>query len=637
MAKLRPALDFGTLVLSVRPMAALTSKRDTVAGGGAETAIIAAIIVSLMYFGRDVLLPIALAILLSFVLAPLVRALQNWWIPRAFSVIAVVLLSCLALFVIGGMIAVEATQLAGNLPRYKSTIDAKISSLRTTITIGGPLARAAAMLEDLGREVSRPVAAGMNALSMAQSPERAKEPVPVEVREVPAGPFERLSNVITGLLHPLATTGITFIYAIFILLQREDLRNRVIKLAGARDLHKTTAALDDAGRRLSRLLLTQLSVNVAFGAAAGTGLWIIGVPSPMLWGILSAILRFIPYIGAMISGLFPLTLAVAVEPGWSKAILTGLLYVSLDAFVGNLIEPLLYGRTSGLSPFALVVSATFWTFLWGPVGLVLAAPMTICLVVMGRHVERLKFLDVMLGDEPPLSPPEVFYQRMLAGDPAEEIDRAETLSKEHTLISYFDDVALKGLKLAQIDLSRGYLDPSRLDKIRAAVGELMDELAEQQERSNDLEITAAAVDIKSDPGRPVLCIAGRSKLDECAALMMAHLLGKHGFNARADGPDVLSTLGVIGLEKEGAAIVLLSYLDTGSVAHMRYAIRRLRRGLPRVKLLLGCWLFDGNKAHLREQVKADTVAASLSEAVSHFLAAHQGRVLVSTRHLPTLY
>jgi predicted PurR-regulated permease PerM len=454
------------------------SKRDSVDGGRAGAAIVAAIIVSLIYFGRDVLLPIALAVLLSFVLAPLVRLLQKCWIPRIVAVVVVVLLTFLAMFAIGGTIAMEATRLAEDLPRYKSTLDSKISSLRSTIAGGGPFARAAETLEDFGRELSKPVTAGMNALSSAQPSQKAKHPVPVEVLQAPAGPFQHLSNVISSLLHPLATTGITFIFAVFILLKREDLRDRVIKLAGSHDLHKTTAALDDAGRRLSSVLLAQLAVNSAFGVIIGAALWIIGVPSPVLWGILSAILRFIPYIGALISGVFPLMLAIAIEPGWSKAILTVILFISLEAFVGNVVEPPLYGRSSGLSPFALLVSATFWPVLWGPIGLVLTAPMTICLVVMGRHVESLKFLEVMLGDQPPLSPPEIFYQRMLAGDPAEEVDRTEKVLKEQPLSAYYDDVALRGLKLAQNDLARGSLDSVRVEKIKTSIGELVDELGE---------------------------------------------------------------------------------------------------------------------------------------------------------------
>lgn len=495
------------------------------------------------------------------------------------------------------------------------------------------------MLEDLGREINKPVDARLNARSMTRSPEQETEPVPVEVRQPPAGPLEGLSTLISPLLGPLATTGIIFIFVLFVLLEREDLRNRVIKLAGSHDLHKTTAALDDAGRRLSRLLLTQLAVNTAFGAVIGTGLWIVGVPSPVLWGILSGILRFVPYIGAFIAAVFPLTLAIAVDPGWSMLVLTGILFLTDEPLLGYLIEPLLYGRSSGLSPVALVVSATFWTSLWGPIGLVLAAPMTICLVVMGHHVERLKFLDVMLGDEPPLSPLEMFYQRMLAGDPAEEIDRAEKLLKEQPLSAYYDDVALKGLKPAQDDLTRGSLDPARIEKIRAAIGELVDDHAEQEDRiplqniTNDTKAPAAAVALKNgNPGDlpllateqfapgweaevPVLCIAGSSRLDESAALMLAQLLGKHGLSARVEGPDALSTSNIDHLDMAGVATVGLSYLDANSPAHMRYAIRRLRRRLPNVKVLLGCWMVDGDTEKLRELVKADTVAATLQDAV----------------------
>jgi predicted PurR-regulated permease PerM len=604
------------------------SKPDCAGGGRTGVAIVAAIIVGLIYFGRDVLLPIALAVLLSFVLAPLVRTLQKCWIPRAVAVVVVVLLTFMAMFAIGGTIAMEATQLANDLPRYNSTIQAKISSLQNKIADGGPLARAAGTLGDFGRELSKPLTAGMNALSTAQSSQRAKHPVPVEVVQAPAGPFEHLSNVISGLLHPLATTGITFTYVVFILLKREDLRNRIIKLAGAHDLHKTTAALDDAGRRLSRLLMAQLAVNVAFGIMIGVGLQIIGVPSPVLWGILSAILRFIPYVGALISGLFPLTLAIAVEPGWSIAILTGLLFISTDALLGNFIDPLFYGRSSGLSPFALVVSATFWTVLWGPIGLVLTAPMTICLVVLGRHVESLKFLEVMLGDEPPLSPPEIFYQRMLAGDPAEEIDRAEQLLREQPLSAYYDDVALKGLKLAQADFTRESLDPVRVEKIRTSIGELADELGELEDRTSlqtgtrDIEVSAAPASELKDgvraglpPDRLIVCVAGRSKLEESAALMLAQLLGKHGLRARFHGPETLSVLGILTLAKEGAAIVFLSYLDTNSPAHMRYAISRLRKRLPKTKILLGCWMPDRDSEDLRELVKADGIATTLREAL----------------------
>ena len=262
------------------------------------------------------------------------------------------------------------------------------------------------------------------------------------MRQPDPGALESLKALISPLLHPLATTGIIVIFVIFILLQREDLRNRLIRLAGSHDLQRTTAALDDAANRLSRLFLIQLLLNGTFGVIIGTGLWLIGVPSAILWGILAAVLRFVPYIGAAIAAAFPLALAVAVDPTWSMLLWTLALFLIVEPIVGHVIEPMVYGHSTGLSPVAVVASATFWTALWGPIGLVLATPLTVCLVVLGRHVERLEFLDVMFGDRPALSPPEIFYQRMLAGDPTEASDKAEEFLKERSLAPYYDEVAL---------------------------------------------------------------------------------------------------------------------------------------------------------------------------------------------------
>lgn len=339
------------------------------------------------------------------------------------------------------------------LPRYQFTIREKIKSIRGTAATSGTLERAADVLQDLGNELNKPKDPAAPQPTAASSHE--PKPIPVEVRPPPPTALDNITTLFSPLLRPLTTTGITAIFVIFILLQREDLRNRFIKLAGSHDLQKTTAALDDAASRLSRLFLLQLAVNVAFGVLIGTGLWIIGIPSPILWGILAAVLRFVPYIGAVIAAVFPLTLAAAVDPGWSMLVWTAALFVVTEPVIGHVIEPLLYGHSTGLSPVAVVAPATFWTALWGPIGLVLATPLTICLVVLGRHAERFQFLDVMLGDRPPLSPPELFYQRMLAEDPAEAVDKAEEFLKERSLSSYYDEVALPGLKLAQNDVLRG--------------------------------------------------------------------------------------------------------------------------------------------------------------------------------------
>jgi AI-2E family transporter len=453
-----------------------------------------------------------------------------------------------------------------------------------------------------------------------------------------------LRTLISPLLHPLATTGIIIIFVIFILLQREDLRNRLIRLAGSHDLQRTTAALDDAAGRLSRLFLIQLLLNGTFGVVIGTGLWFIGIPSAILWGILAAVLRFVPYIGAVIAAAFPLALAVAVDPSWSMLIWTVALFLVVEPIVGHVIEPMVYGHSTGLSPVAVVASATFWTALWGPIGLVLATPLTICLVVLGRHVERLQFLDVMFGDRPALSPPEIFYQRMLAGDPTEAAEKAEEFLKERSLSSYYDEVALKGLQLAQADAERGALNHERLTKIRDAVSEFANNLSDQDDRpppkvrsTTDTEAASAVETVAEDAPyenlpvlskedlppdwqgeHRVLCVAGRGPIDEAAAIMLGQLSTAHGLAARVEGPEALSTTNVFRLETTGVAIVCLVYLDASAPSHMRYSVRRLRRKLPKATIILSCWMRDVDPValeKLRDGAKADLVAASLGEAL----------------------
>jgi predicted PurR-regulated permease PerM len=607
---------------------------------GVAAAVTAAIVIGALYFGREVFVPIALAILLSFVLAPLVRLLQRWYVPRGLSVVVVVLLAFTSIFALGGVIATQVAELAGELPRYQITMREKIRSIRGTAAPSGALERAADVLSDLGKELNKPKepAAGQTAPLQTAPPGQEAKPIPVEVRQPPPTALESIAALISPLLHPLTTTGIIAIFVVFILFQREDLRNRFIKLAGSHDLQKTTAALDDAATRLSKLFLIQLALNTAFGVVIGTGLWVIGIPSPVLWGILAAVLRFVPYIGAVISAVFPLTLAAAVDPGWSMLLWTAALFLVVEPVVGHVIEPLLYGHSTGLSPVAVVASATFWTALWGPVGLVLSTPLTICLVVLGRHVERFEFLDVMFGDRPALSPPELFYQRMLAEDPAEAVDKAEEFLKERPLSIYYDDVALPGLKLAQNDILRGSLDRAQSQRIKAAVMEVVDDLADQDDRVLVKETThdaeaAAAIEAVHDAAAdlpvlsserlapawqgetPVLCVAGRGYLDEAVALMLAQLLQKHGLRARVEGADAMASLNIFRLDTSGVVMVCLSYLDASSPAHMRYSIRRLRRRLPEAKIVLGCWLAHVDAAMLRETANADVVATTLRDAV----------------------
>jgi len=611
------------------------------------TAILAVIIITTLYFGRDIFIPVAMAILLSFVLAPLVGLLQRIRIPRGMAVVSVVLFAFALLFAMGSLFATQLTQLAEDLPRYQSTISDKIQSFRDTTAGRGTLERASGMLKDLSKQLDKPAdAQSAPAAGSVLTPKSAGpvSPVPVEVLQPAPGALESLSALIAPLLHPLATTGIIIIFVIFILLQREDLRNRLIRLAGSRDLQRTTAALDDAASRLSRLFLIQLLLNGTFGIVIGIGLWVIGIPSAVLWGILAAVLRFVPYIGAVIAAAFPLTLAVAVDPGWSMLLGTLVLFLVVEPLVGHVIEPMVYGHSTGLSPIAVVVSATFWTALWGPIGLVLATPLTVCLVVLGRHVERLEFLDIMFGDRPALSPPEIFYQRMLASDPTEASEKAEEFLKERSLSSYYDEVALKGLQLAQADAERGALNQERLAKIRDAVREFADNLSDHDDRpppklnaTTDAEATSAVESVALDAPsehlpvldkqelplewqgeHPVLCLAGRDLLDEAAAIMLGQLSTAHGLAARVEGPEALSTSNVFRLETAGVAVVCLVYMDARAPAHMRYAVYLFRRKLPKATIILCCWIKDIDSAALEQigdSVKADLVAHNLGEAV----------------------
>jgi len=631
-----------------QPFNARTSEELVALLGAVATALLAVIIITTLYFGRELFIPIAMAILLSFVLAPLVGLLQRIRVPRAIAVVSVVILAFGLIFALGSLLASQLTQLAGDLPRYQSTISEKIQSFRDTSAGRGTLERASGMLKDLSKELDKPKEGeAPPPLGSRLGPKAPAPllPVPVEVRQPDPGALESLRALISPLLHPLATTGIIIIFVIFILLQREDLRNRLIRLAGSHDLQRTTAALDDAASRLSRLFLIQLLLNGTFGVVIGIGLWLIGTPSAILWGILAAVLRFVPYIGAVIAAAFPLALAVAVNPGWSMLLWTLALFLVVEPVVGHVIEPMVYGHSTGLSPVAVVASATFWTALWGPIGLVLATPLTVCLVVLGRHVERLEFLDVMFGDRPALSPPEIFYQRMLAGDPTEAAEKAEEFLKERSLSSYYDEVALKGLQLAQADAERGALNHERLTKIRDAVAEFANDLSDQDDRpppkirsTTDAEASSAVESVAENAPyedlpvlakgdlppqwqgeHPVLCVAGRSLIDEAAAIMLGQLSTAHGLSARVEAAEALSTTNIFRLETTGVAIVCLVYLDASAPAHMRYAVRRLRRKLPQATIILGCWIKDidpGGLERLRDGAKADLVAASLGEAVN---------------------
>ena len=463
------------------------------------------------------------------------------------------------------------------------------------------------------------------------------QPTPVVVVSQNGGELAVAGGYVAPLARPLATFVAVLLFTGFMLAQREDIRNRLIRLLGADDLQQTTAALDDAGRRVGRMLLAQLALNACFAALAGAALWLIGLPSPFLWGVIGGVLRFVPYIGPIIGASLPLLLAFIVDANWSSLLWTGGLFLALEALFGNVVEPLLVGRSSGLSPVAVLVSATVWAFLWGPIGLVLSTPLTIVLVVLGRHVSRLEFLDILLGDRPALAPDEVFYQRMLAGDPLEARLQAREFLRVRALATYYDSVALPALRRAHLDIMRGLVANDRLATLIAATRKLVDKVGEDVEKranarrwrvhppaDEDLkpDKPAARVTLTPDVVAPnwrgsqaIAVLYSDNPLDEPAALMLRQVMQRHGLGARAARlEDVRDAT-----EKDaaGVALVCLSFFEPMSAQHLRAASRAVRRRAPGARILLCIWQETDESLLrvLRRRLRVDGIVTTMSDAI----------------------
>ena len=642
--------DVRALGLIVPPRPTRIPAAETPKGSLASPLIVAAIIVMALYYGRDVLIPITIAVLLSFVLAPLVNRLRRLRIGRIASVVFAVLLATGVIAALSSVIGVQVADLVDDVPRYQSTIERKIDGLRA-----GPLGTAMDYLANANRAIHE------TANEEKKEPPKPSEPGPpppkpllVEMKDRPPSALDLASTVLSPVVQPLATTGIVFVVLLFILMQREDLRDRMIRLAGSSDLHRTTVAMDDAARRLSRYFLGQLALNSAFGLVIGVGLFLIGVPNPVLWGIFSAVMRFVPYIGAFVSAVFPVAVAAAVDPGWTMVIATLILFGIVEPLVGQIIEPLVYGHSTGLSPFAVLVSALFWTWLWGPIGLLLSTPLTVCLVVLGRHVDALEFLDVLFSDRPALTPIENFYQRMLADDPEEAQEHAETILRQCSLSAYYDEVVLKGLELAARDAARGVLTPEQKADIRTSIGALIEDLESRDDKRPPPQPGKSArrlIGIKAPEAEPacdtdpifasapaadelpaawreegaVLCVAGRGFLDEPAAAILSQLLRKHGLGARAVSFSELARAKIDSFEPGPVRMTCVISLAIGDEpGHLRRLVARLRRKMPGIPIAVGLWRIDEqgllDEAHRRE-IEADEHVSSLRDTIEAVLTA----------------
>lgn len=569
--------------------------------------ILALIVVGLLYWGKDVFLPLALATLLSFVLAPPVRLLERRGVWRSIAVSSVVSLTFISVAGLSVFLAGQTLRLAEDLPRYQSTMRDKIRSVRGPAGESSVLGRAATILSDLGQELSgRPT----DPQPQSTLPYKAivQQPIPVEVRSPAVGPLAIIGTFAGPLLHPIALGGLVVIFVFFILLQREDLRARLISIAGTDDLNRTTSALDDAAVRLSRFFLTQFLISVGFGVVIGVGLYLIGIPRAALWGVLAALMRFVPYVGGIIAAAFPVALAIAVDPGWSMLLWTAALFVVADLVTGQIIEPATQGHSTGLSPMAVLIATTFWGLLWGPIGLVLAVPFTVCLTTLGRYTQRLRFIETLLGDRPALSNSQLLYQRLLAGDAGEASTHGRELVRMTSLTDYYDDVVLPALQLARQDLARGSIDADRLAAVQASAREMIEQLGE------------SATARRAGPlGRPaILCISGRDFADETVALVLTQLLRLEGFEVSILGAEHLDEWPSQSGSARPLRLVFLSLMDPPTTVHVRYGVRRIRRQARGADVIVGMWRpRDPDTIEtLRRQTSADALVTTLREAVA---------------------
>jgi predicted PurR-regulated permease PerM len=567
-----------------------------------------------LYFGRRVLIPLALSIVLSFLATPLVTLLERLRLGRVFSVIVVLALFFALLGTVAWGVTNQLVQVIALLPDYRENIHQKIEAV--SAPGDGGLSRAAAAVSDLTKEIN---SASQSAQNQKLSKRDPKEPISVQLATPPRSANEYLRDIIGPATGVLETAGIVVIFTLFVLIKREDLRNRLVRLAGVDQLQLVTQAMDDASKRLSRYLLLQFAVNGVYGGLFGLALFFIGIPHPLLWGVCAFLLRFIPYLGTPVSALFPMVLAFAIFPGWTQIAETFGAFLLLEISTANLIEPWLYGAHTGVSSLAILVAAIFWGALWGPVGLILSTPLTMCLMLLGRYVPQLSFLDVLLGDEPVLAVKEHLYQRLLAFDLEEAREISWRYLKENPLIDFYDQVLLPVLTLAEQDRRRNALDESRTRFIHESARELVEE-ASDMSLANSTEPAESCTSEQEKTATPatVVCLPARNEADELSAMMMAQVLERDGHSAQVLPRNQMGNI-FEELEKQHPDVICISALHPLAPGQTRPLCKQLRQRWPEVKLIIGLWEYPGGAIKAQQRIGsscANFIGTSLAEVVA---------------------
>lgn len=549
----------------------------------ASSLTVAALIIAGLVLGRDVLIPLTLAALIAFVLSPVVRALTSWRFPRAAAVLATVTMVTAGLAGFSGLVSNELLGLTGELSTYKANVISKVRAVTGAATSGGTIAKATAAVESLGNDLQKEMSGQPSTPSPRATGVQTQQTEAPPAVVVAAPPPPALKNPVVEFLsafgQPMAQIALTFLFAIFLLLQYQDLRDRIVRIVGTDHMSDTTSAMSEAGSRLSQLFMMQALLNGAFGLFVGVALWGIGVPNAALWGVLAAVMRFVPYIGSLIAAVPPVLLAAAVDPGWSMFFATLAVFVIGEPVMGHAVEPMLLGKKAGISPFAMVASASFWTLLWGPVGLILAAPLTMGLIVLGRYVDGLAFFSILLGDDPPLSSEQVFYHRLLSDDPVSAIETFETAIDDTTLSAAVDDLVLPALTLAAYDNRAGRLDRDQIGNVTKTMTALRDSLPRLPD---DADVDAGS----SANQRRVLVFAARGAIDEAAAAFAASAISSSANTLvplASDASGLTALGGAHALAgNEGVDAIVIVSVGGAERTQLRFIAKRAQREFPGV-------------------------------------------------------
>ncbi len=605
-----------------------------------------AAVLAFLYLGRDVLIPITLAVLLSLLIAPSVRFLSRRGFGHGLAVFAAVTAFSVSFVAVGIIIGSQLVRMSASFPEYEATVRQKLATLNE-LTVGRVTAltgRAGRVLEEIDHHSpARPLAPA----GAAGERSAGETPIPVELHAPPTSPLELLETVLARIWVPLETAGIVFVVLVFVLLEHEALRDRFIRIAGGSDVRRTTSAINDAGERLSKFFFSQFIVNASVGGLIGAGLLLIGLPHAFLWAAMAAVLRFIPYIGIWIAALLAALLGAAVDPGWSLAFLTLGLFAVVETIAGQLVEPQLYGHTTGLSPLSVVVAAIFWSWLWGPVGLIVSTPLTMCLLVAGRNFKTLSLLDVLLSDAQALTMPQRFYQRALSADADEIIVGARAFLKRQSFAVYCDTVLIPALHLARIDLQAGTISEEQQFRVRSAVVDVIAALGGETRRSprrrraSLLEATTPGQELRQQrelvsgkwqgplevpAGSIILCAGLGSFADDLATELMTRIFRDQKIDARHTTLQELSGPTPPGGSPDSVSMVyLVSAFPSEERKLCGKLAAALRERFPQaciVTVFLPGLLLQPAEA-AAPVAEADASVASFSDAVQVGLAWHQ--------------